>query len=336
MKLRLAPSAALLAAASIVGCGADSNEDPYSGNTGYATATNGTNGNGSGGSSGGTEGASSTGGTTGGGGSSTGSTGDSGQSSGSANVAGDAGIDDGAEPAEPLELAFSPMYSAYDGVHIFKVPVRVVGTDETATFTASDPNMVDIEATRDGAMITTLAAGTVTISAAIGDRVGTSELFITDADPADYATGRSRYNNGVLAYDLSSTSFKPYSDSACTNCHGILAGNGDIEHTPQQTGGYSDEQLITLYTMGKKPEGVPQRLLSAFVWGNLHKWEMTEEEAKGIAVYLRSLEPKSQGELDFGGLFTGGGGGVSVGVGGSSGGGSGTDAGSQNDTSAEP
>jgi hypothetical protein len=33
-----------------------------------------------------------------------------------------------------------------------------------------------------------------------------------------------------------------------------------------------------------------------------HKWAASEEEYQGLVVYLRSLEPKSQGMLDFMGI----------------------------------
>jgi hypothetical protein len=91
--------------------------------------------------------------------------------------------------------------------------------------------------------------------------------------------------------------------------------NVDVEHTPQQTGGYSDEQLITIFTKGQKPENAPFRVLTqlpligtnlAFVKGlymNIHRWDVGADVQKGIIVYLRSLEPKSQPAVDFGGLL---------------------------------
>ena len=56
--------------------------------------------------------------------------------------------------------------------------------------------------------------------------------------------------------------------------------------------------------MGHKPEnaqfrtGIPEMLYVRF-----HTWDATEAEKKGIVTYLRSIEPKSQGPLDFGGLM---------------------------------
>ena len=101
--------------------------------------------------------------------------------------------------------------------------------------------------------------------------------------------------------------------SDCGNCHdpnatGVdgespfgMLGEIDVEHTPQQTGGYSDQQLIDIFTMGQKPEGVGMRSnIPMDVWNQLHRWTMTEDDKQGIVYYLRSLTPKSQGaDLDF-------------------------------------
>jgi hypothetical protein len=120
-------------------------------------------------------------------------------------------------------------------------------------------------------------------------------------------------------------------DAACSSCHTSGGASGtrmlpdggmiqiDVEHTPQQTGGYTDEQLVAIFTMGKKPEGAPYRIVPKLVAGlpmalqtpalygtiyaGFHKWDMMESERKGVILYLRSLEPKSQPEVDFGGLL---------------------------------
>jgi hypothetical protein len=46
--------------------------------------------------------------------------------------------------------------------------------------------------------------------------------------------------------------------TACTNCHGPTATNGpyrDVSHTPEQTGGFSDQELIGIFTGGMIPDG---------------------------------------------------------------------------------
>ena len=374
-----------LAGAVVVACGSDSGTEEGGGNVEA-------NGNGSNGS-GGATGSGSTGGSTAGG-SATG--GENSNTTGGVNSGG-GGTSDG------LTLKFSPMFSAYDGVHIFKVPVQVEGADPASVeWSASKEGMVDIEPTPDGVMLTTLAGGEVTIMAKAGDLGASSLLTITEVAPEIYDLGKERYNNGIPAFDVPNFdgglptfggdggfSFPGFGDggfafpeggfgsffgdggfrrpdggfggfggdgglpsfidneSACTSCHGVGSDSIDVEHTPQQTGGYSDDDLVGIFTMGKKPEGAgfhalpdldaytaeqrqaAQDTLAGFGidlaqianslgitrvtdqssldrlearWSRDHQWQMTEDEKMGIVIYLRSLEPKSQGPLDFGGF----------------------------------
>lgn len=97
----------------------------------------------------------------------------------------------------------------------------------------------------------------------------------------------------------------------------------DVQHTPMQTAGYSDDELIDIFTKAKKPDGVPQRIMPLDKWQKIHQWDVPENVRKGIVVYLRSLEPKSQGVTDWGGHGKGGHGGDGSGGGGGNGGSSG-------------
>jgi hypothetical protein len=228
------------------------------------------------------------------------------------------------DPAKKtLSLMFAPvMYSAYDGEHDFKLPVIATNTSGTVTFKATDESFVDITPTADGAMLTTRKAGTTTIIGTASDGTwGESTLVITQAAPADYELGRERYNNGVAAFSSDGGApmgppgggmFMPDPESACTFCHRPdgTAGSGtagmtmiDVEHTPQQTGGYSDQQLVAIFTQAQKPNGAGSRVIPLAIWTMLHKWNVEADVEKGIVVYLRSLEPKAQGEIDFGGLM---------------------------------
>jgi cytochrome c553 len=225
------------------------------------------------------------------------------------SLPGDAGTG-GTGSSAALKVAFSPMYSAFDGVHEFKLPVIV---DEDggagAKFEASDPSYVDIDKTAEGAMLTMRKSGEVTITATLGDRKGTAKLSIAKASAGDYDLGKMRYNNGLNAFaglDGGAASpdagFMIDAKSACTSCHGAGEKSPDIEHTPQQTGGYSDQELVQIFTEAKKPEGVPFRTvmgMGAERWKTTHKWDMTTDEARGIVVYLRGMTPKAQGEVDF-------------------------------------
>lgn len=239
---------------------------------------------------------------------------------------GSAGTGNSGDPSKKtLSLLFAPvMYSAYDGEHNFKLPVIATNSSGTVTFTATDESFVDITPTADGAMLTMRKAGTTTIVGTAPDGTwGESTLVITQATPEDYELGRERYNNGVAAFSFDGGAppmgppgggmmFTPDPESACTFCHRPdgTSGSGtadmmmiDVEHTPQQTGGYSDQQLVDIFTKAQKPTGAGSRVIPLAIWTMLHKWSVDADVEKGIVVYLRSLEPKTQGEIDFGGLM---------------------------------
>lgn len=222
------------------------------------------------------------------------------------------GSSESASTDAELSIQFNTMYSAFDGQHDFKLPAVVTGVKKVK-WSVSDPSIASIETQSDGsAMISVLKAGTVDIIAKAGSVVGKAPLTITESQDNEWEAGNQRYNNGtVLTRPAPGT--KPdggggggFKDKqlSCTNCHGAGAdkGSGDIEHTPTQTAGYSDDELVTIFTKGKKPAGVPQRvMMDKARWNKLHQWQMDEYSVKGIVVYLRSLEPKSQGDVDFGG-----------------------------------
>jgi len=234
-----------------------------------------------------------------------------------------------------LEIHFPKMYSSFDGEHTFKVPA-VVDSVKSVKWSVSDPEIADIEKQEDGsAMITVRKAGTVKVIAKAGGLEGSADLVVTEAKDGEWEAGNERYNNGVVLKRgerrRGDGGGPPPADpsrkqASCTNCHsGAGAGeNADVEHTPMQTAGYSDQELIDIFTKGKKPAGVKQRVMTnKNMWSKIHQWEMDEFAVKGIVVYLRSLEPKSQGDVDFGGFGGGRGKGGGGGGGGGKGGGGG-------------
>jgi hypothetical protein len=221
-----------------------------------------------------------------------------------------AGVNAGA-CANDLGLKFTPMYSAYIGpTRKFQVPVEVSGVDAASvTWSASKQGLVDIEKTSKGAMLTTRAAGEVDIIARSADKCGTSKLTIYQATEELWEIGRKRYNDaptipaGGLDADAGPPPQAAIAKLACTTCHGESSqGNPNapfwnVSHTPTQIGGISDEELINLFTKAILPPTymltfVPAAFLSQ--WATNHMWEMTPEETRGIAVYLRALPPTEQ------------------------------------------
>lgn len=93
---------------------------------------------------------------------------------------------------------------------------------------------------------------------------------------------------------------------ACTNCHGA-GSNGklfgmtlfmDIAHTPEQTGGFSEDQLTNVFVNGTIPEGgtFDNTITQYCIWHEAHLWTDidTPEKQAGMRAYLRSLPPQEQ------------------------------------------
>lgn len=154
-----------------------------------------------------------------------------------------------------------------------------------------------------------------------------------------FGEGGIRFGEGGLRFPEGGLMIMRNAEAACTFCHipegapaeNMTMGQVDVEHTPQQTAGYSDEDLIAIFTMAKKPAGAPYRVVNGgglipdnvaqTIYARFHTWDVKPETQKGIVAYLRSLTPKAQANIDFGGLLRGGiPGGGRAGAGGAAGG----------------
>jgi hypothetical protein len=222
-----------------------------------------------------------------------------------------------------LKVAFSPMYSAYDGVHDYKLPASL----KSSTFDpkSADPviaesvkwhadekfvTMEEYDQLAGGVMLTTKAPGTTLITATAKTRSGSllkgrAMLMITDADPAQWDLGESRYNDDMPTGGTIGSSVLIPTDSSCATCH---SSNGlAAEYTPQQTAGYSDEDLISIFSQGAMLMGstfhspvlkmLPMQQ-AVQVYTQLHTWDIAPEVASGIVYKLRSLPPAPQAEID--------------------------------------
>jgi len=250
-----------------------------------------------------------------------------------------------------IPLSFSPMYSAFipgSTAHTFQIPAVSVNGG-ALTWSASDANMVDITAdpTTGGVMLTVKGTGKVTIIGTAADGTcGASELNVTTAAETDWATGNARYNDGNGLHfgppdgggrdgggrdgggrdgggfpGVDAALVTPDAGPACSNCHGPTATNGpfkDVSHTPEQTGGFTDQELIDIVVNGNVPDGgyfdpnviIPdasgnpaQEARAYQIWHSFHQWtDIDPDQQLGIVVYLRSLTPAPQdGTSNFGG-----------------------------------
>lgn len=215
-----------------------------------------------------------------------------------------------------LEILFPEMYSAFDGEHDFRIPAKVVGV-KNVKWSADPADAVELEKDSQGGVLITVKkyVEKVTITAKAGSLKASAPLTITKATPDEWSEGNDRYNNGVVwkrggGGDAGAGadgggggkgSRKVDPNLSCTNCHNRGGKGGDVEHTPMQTAGYTDDELIMMFSEGKKPAGVKMRTTTKERWEKMHKWQMEPNEKKGLIVYLRALEPEEQGEVDFGG-----------------------------------
>jgi len=214
-----------------------------------------------------------------------------------------------------LKLVFSPMYSAVipgDDTHSFQLPVVVNGVSGSAlTWRSSDPSAVLIQpdSLTGGVLLKMLSTATnpgapVTITANTSTLCGSATLTITSGTTDDWSMGEARYNDGVVV-DAGVR-------AACSDCHAphADAGHGfnDIAHTPEQTGGFSDDQILNIVQNGAIPDGgyFDKSIVSYGQWNAFHQWNLTPAEKTGIVLYLRSLVPTAQvGTSNFGGLEAG-------------------------------
>ena len=214
-----------------------------------------------------------------------------------------------------LSIVYERMYSAYDGVHTFKVPAHVDGQIIDVTGWQAIPSkavLFESDPENDGVMITILQpVEEITIAASAGKLGGTAPLRVTVGTEADWAMGEARYNNGV-EYNLPDINFaevifdpnwmppEPPDNLACNNCHTTGAKYFEVQHTPTQAARFSDEELIKVFTEGMKPAGVGFRVLPEMLtdlYVDFHTWTSSPEEQKGLIIYLRSLTPEGQGDI---------------------------------------
>jgi hypothetical protein len=224
-----------------------------------------------------------------------------------------------------LQVVFSPMYTGFDTAHSFQIPAVVSGAKPTdVTWNASDMSKVSLapDPNTGGIMITVndsapgMATGgpsvEVTITAQANGQCGSSILTITPArEDDDWHDGAVRYNNGIDLRPAQADAGAVDTMAACTNCHGQTATSGpfkDVSHTPEQIGGFSDSDLDQIIRNGTIPTGgyFDPAIVSMDKWHSFHRWQMTDEELRGLIVYLRGLAPMPQrGSANFGGLWGG-------------------------------
>ncbi len=192
------------------------------------------------------------------------------------------------------QLLFRPnvVYSGVDGSKTFKVPLAVYDGESDLVVTASDPTALTLAKTTlknpvsaDGItdngkyyMITSLKAGTYTLTATSKGRSTTASITITDYAANRWSDGNARYNNGVTTMTA---------DRACANCH----VNGlAIDHSPAALATATDQEIGIIMTTGVKPG--PSVIKVPNEPGTQHKWTVSDLQKDGLVTYLRAIDPR--------------------------------------------
>lgn len=238
------------------------------------------------------------------------------------------GVDEGATVDSVSNLiSFSPMYSAFDGVHEYaltpNVPSAAWSEDEDPVLASSiawqlDSAFVKRDEFPDlpaAIKLTTKKPGATTVAITaktLSGRAVRSEtrLIISRANQSEREAGEARYDNGeitpsqrptVFADDLQCPGGPGGLDipraSACGNCHSVTSTIA-FEPTPTQTAGYSNEDLIKIFTEGERPTDRPfkgsflrQVPMPLCIYKEFHTWNMSDDEKNGIIWKLRSIPP---------------------------------------------
>lgn len=217
-----------------------------------------------------------------------------------------------------LQLTYSPMYSAYveGDMHEAQVPVMLKDPSlrgKGAKFTSSDESIAVVTDTEEGGMVTVKKDGMVTINAELDGETGQAKLIIKKYTEAQWMAGQARFSRSDLAIVPAMPGGKIHllalasggsinKEGACNTCHTEQAKTLKIQNTPQQIAGYSDEDLITIFTMGMKPADAAQKsMIPPLAWGRFHSWTVAEEDRDGLIAFLRTQSPKpNPAEIDYG------------------------------------
>lgn len=193
-------------------------------------------------------------------------------------------------PNLPAAIYPPVAYTAYDGVHTFRVPLTTGLPGNFPRWAITDPSIASIATVpgpvinvgsgaaknfgRNWAMVTALHAGNTTVTLTVPDITATASVVVTSYTPQQYGVGDKRYNNP----DNPSGPAR----AACASCHQKPDG---ADHSPLVLGASSADTIVQVITTGKFPDGTP-------LVGVDHQMNLTADEQVGIIAYLRGLPPK--------------------------------------------
>jgi len=227
-------------------------------------------------------------------------------------------------------IAFSVMFSAYDSVHEYSVIPSVSDAADEPPFEGNpilassirwevDNEFVSRSELPDlpnAIKLTTKKAGTTVITMIARHVSGPTfrqraALTITMGTPEEWVAGDARFKQGprvslldeFLESEAASCGLADKigypSTAACVSCHDPSGDGLD----PTMTAGYSDDDLIEIVSAGAKPAGgtynsdsLRDLSMPDCVFRAIHSYDFSEEEKRGIVLWLRSISPRTSPE----------------------------------------
>jgi cytochrome c553 len=164
-----------------------------------------------------------------------------------------------------FQIVSSLIYSAFDGVHDFTVPV-VIGSglgfvvDRWEFVDDKGVTHNDVAEFRklqmlDGGMLKMQRAGDYLLLVHAGHQTGCAELHIAAGTAAQWSLGQTLFSDGLeLAEEPASSNGELAAPAqACTQCHGTEPTSVASVPSPVRIAAYSDAELSRLLTMGVGP-----------------------------------------------------------------------------------
>jgi hypothetical protein len=192
-----------------------------------------------------------------------------------------------------LRLTPSREFSGFDGTHSFKVPIAVYGAKATdnVTLTADDPagavitptKLKNVDPSADSGiyfMVDIKKAGSIKLTAKVGSQTADASISVEQYEAARWTQGETRYmNQGSNG------------DPACRSCH--VDGQA-IDHSPATLASVADADVARIMTLGVKPsrQQISTGCTDCSDDAKKHIWALTDDERRGLIVYLRGLEPR--------------------------------------------
>jgi hypothetical protein len=223
-------------------------------------------------------------------------------------------------------IDFAPSYSAYDGVHDYRLTLAVPSADPVS----SDPERVDAASIQwqvddkflalepdsqlpGAVLLTTRRAGKTTVQLSAltvsgHDLKSSAVVNISAATPELWELGDKSLRNSDGQGDFAQTAPTPACSDllasqpgagrgSCASCHAAPA------NAPQSLTQFPDDVVAQIFSQGLLPAGltltspflraIPDPNLQQCIFASSHDWDIQEDVKLGIVFKLRSLPPQS-------------------------------------------